>query len=292
MVFCVSGGMDVIMQLSLPGFGAPMARRHLLLARALPEARICAAGALKATQGMPNNEVTVRRRLAKGMFWRGSCLMNKIVTAVLVTVALALMAAQVQAQSVIDAATPVAGDLSNGAGQTLVIDFANSQTLTVSGDVSNAGTVYAVSSNPLVTSGIISSVNVYNFAGASVTSIVPAGGIPGLPNIYASLANLTFNAQTSFQNEGIVAANSLSVNAPSIVNAPFSGGAGANPIIQSINNLNLAATTITNQGQIASQLANINIIAATVNNTATIAAAANLAISGVSTGLLVNNLGV
>lgn len=217
--------------------------------------------------------------------------MSKIVTAVLVTVALALMAAQVQAQTVIDAATPVAGDLSNGAGQTLVIDFANSQTLTVSGDVSNAGTVYAVSSNPLVTSGIISSVNVYNFAGASVTSIVPAGGIPGLPNIYASLANLTFNAQTSFQNEGIVAANSLSVNAPSIVNASFSGGAGANPIIQSINNLNLAATAITNQGQIASQLANINIIAATVNNTATIVAAANLAISGVSTGLLVNNLG-
>ncbi len=187
---------------------------------------------------------------------------------------------------------PIHGDVANSSSQTMVLDFANGQPLTINGNLTNSGKIYALSSNPQISSGVINITNLFNHSGASISSIVPAGGIPGLSGVFSSLTNLTFNAQTSFRNEGIITANNLAVVAPIIVNGPFSGHSGAHAVMQAINNLNLSAMSVTNQGIMSSQLANATILAAQIANSGTIQASQTLAIQGLlNSSLEINNPG-
>ncbi len=150
--------------------------------------------------------------------------------------------------------------LSNASGKSLILDFSNSAVLNLSGDFSNSGTIYAISSNPKINSATINAANIFNNANGLITSILPAGGLPGFSNAISNLS-LTFNATHNFVNSGAVMSSAnLSVNAGgSIINA--SNIAGVNPVMQAVNNINLysGAGSIVNSGNISATAGNINI---------------------------------
>ncbi len=139
-------------------------------------------------------------------------------------------------------------------GVTAVKDFAKGSTLNLVGNLTNAGTFYAVSTNPAVSTAVINAANIYNQQGALLTSVLPAGGLLGMTNVIASL-NLTLNAVQNIVNAGrISSSGSLSATA---------GGSITNTntaVMQALSNVNLVSQigSFVNAGMIASQMANIN----------------------------------
>lgn len=71
--------------------------------------------------------------------------------------------------------TPASGELNVGANQTVAIDFGllGSQGLVLSGDLTNAGTVFAFTSDPNITVANFTAPNITNQTGALITSIMP-----------------------------------------------------------------------------------------------------------------------
>lgn len=151
-----------------------------------------------------------------------------------------------------------------------VIDFGNHDGghFSLTGDLINNGTIYAISTNPSITTAIFSAPNIFNQTGATISSVLPAGGLPGYGNAVAGL-NLIFNTTNNFINAGIVnSAGSLAINAGgSITNALPQGVMAPPPVMQAINNIDIASQigNIVNAGTIASMTGNINITAAANN---------------------------
>ena len=145
-------------------------------------------------------------------------------------------------------------------GVTAISDFANISALNMTGNFVNSGTFYAVSSNSAVTQAAINSANISNFAGATITSVLPTGGIPGCSNLVSSLS-LILTATNNIYNAGSIASSAdLTLSAGgSITNAASSS---VTAVMQAVNNVNLMSSNIVNSGVIASQLANINIASA------------------------------
>jgi hypothetical protein len=157
-----------------------------------------------------------------------------------------------------------------------VIDFGkqNGGTLVLKCDLINSGTLYAISTNPAITTAIFSAANVFNQHGATISSVLPAGGLPGYANAISGL-NLLFNVTNNFTNAGTIAsAGSLAINAGgTITNALPQGVTGPSPVMQAINNINIMSQigNIVNAGTIASINGNINLASAassalTINN--------------------------
>src|SRR5437867_3471336 len=71
------------------------------------------------------------------------------------------------------------GNLTVPKGVVTVIDFGNAATLSIPGNFSNAGTVYAISTNPSVNLGILNALNIFNRPGALFSSVFPISGLPG-----------------------------------------------------------------------------------------------------------------
>lgn len=140
--------------------------------------------------------------------------------------------------------------------------------LSLTGDLTNLGTIYAISSNPAITTAIFNAPNITNQAGAIITSVLPTGGLPGYTNLVSGLS-LSFNVANNFMNSGVInSAGSLSIAAGgSITNALPAGVIAPSPVMQAINNIDIASQigNIINSGTIASAAANINITAA-LNN--------------------------
>ncbi len=154
-------------------------------------------------------------------------------------------------------------------GQTVVIDFGSSGSLALPGNFSNSGTVYLVSSSANHTTGTLSATNITNLPGAVLTSVLPAGGIAGLPNLLPSFS-FTLNAINSIVNQGTIASsgNLSMIAGGSIVNQ-------ANAVMSAIQNLNLSSYAgIANSGNISALIGNINIDTANLHNTALISALA------------------
>lgn len=164
---------------------------------------------------------------------------------------------------VIDASTYTGSSLTVEKGQTVVLNFGSASTLSLSGDITNSGQLFAVSTNPNVSTATFSAVNITNQQGALFTSVLPTGGFSGLTGTTVGQLNLVLNAVQNIINAGaITSSGNLSLTAGgSIVNALPSGVAGPNPIMQALGAVNLASQTaiITNAGVINSISNNINI---------------------------------
>lgn len=153
---------------------------------------------------------------------------------------------------------------------TNVIDFGNHTggTLTLTGDLVNSGTLYAISTNPAITTAVFSAPNVFNQTGATISTVLPAGGLPGYANAISGLS-LIFNVTNNFVNSGTInSAGALAINAGgSITNALPQGITAPLPVMQAINNIDIASQigNIVNAGTIASVAGNINLTAAAAN---------------------------
>lgn len=145
------------------------------------------------------------------------------------------------------------GNLVVPQGVTAVRDFAAGSVLNLSGNLTNAGNFYALSTSQTISSGTIAAYNINNLAGAQLTSVLPQGGIPGFAGAISQL-NLNLTAVNNIINQGTIASSgNLSITA---------GGTIVNTAnIMASQNLNLSSLigSITNSGLIAAAAGNINI---------------------------------
>lgn len=155
------------------------------------------------------------------------------------------------------------------AGQTVVIDFASNANLTLPDTFTNAGTVYLTSSNQNITSGTLTAANIANLSGGVITSVLPTGGIAGMPNLLPSFS-FTLNAIDSIMNAGsITSSASLAVIAGGTITNTNSA------VMSAVHNINLTSLAgLSNAGNIASLIGNINIDTASLQNSALINAMA------------------
>lgn len=192
---------------------------------------------------------------------------------------------------------PAAGDTVVPTGSTNVLDFSNSSSLNILGDLLNQGTIYALSTNPAITSGTISANNIYNYPGATITSILPTGGLPGYANAVSGFS-FTLNAVNNIVNAGTIASagNLNLVAGNSIVNALPAGVTGPSPVMQAASQLNIVSNLVQNSGLIASLSSNINVASQTAQNLAinnvggTISAMGNLI--NISTSSVLDKLSI
>lgn len=147
-------------------------------------------------------------------------------------------------------------------GVTAIDKLTTSGTLSLLGNLTNAGTFYVVSTNPAVTTGTLTAANITNQQGALLSSVLPDGGLPGISSAVANLG-LSLNAANNFVNAGtITSAGELTVTAGgSIVNALPAGAAGPSPVIQGANDIELTSRSgdFINSGVITSLCGDINI---------------------------------
>ncbi len=151
-------------------------------------------------------------------------------------------------------------DLSKTVPTTRVIDFGSlpGGTLNLSSFV-NQGSVYAVSSNPGITTAVIqSSGNIVN--SGILTTQLPAAGLLGFTNLVQNLS-LSLIAGGGIYNSGqISSAGNLNLQAPVIMNINAPGAATAS-LMQAGGNLNINTSQIVNQSVMSSLTGNINITA-------------------------------
>lgn len=157
------------------------------------------------------------------------------------------------------------------AGVTALRDFGTAGALTLTGNLTNAGTFYAASSNSGITTAVVSANNIINQQGALLSSVLPASVAATMTSAMPQL-NLSLSAVQNILNAGsITSSGSLNLNAGgSIVNALPSGITGARPVIQAMTGINMMAGSgqITNAGLIAAATGNINIAANFANSLA------------------------
>lgn len=175
----------------------------------------------------------------------------------------------------------------------VIVDFATQPTFHFEGDFTNNGTIYAISTNPTVQTGTISAQNIVNAQGATITTVLPSTGLPGITNALAnfnlilnavqnltnagtisSSGNLTMTAGNVIQNIGAITSggNLTATAGTQIINSLPAGVAGTAPVMQALNNVNLTAPNVTNIGSIVSQLANVNLVNNVLNNSGAVEA--------------------
>jgi hypothetical protein len=145
-------------------------------------------------------------------------------------------------------------------GVDAIYDAAILSNLGISGNLNNAGNLYAISSNPEITIANIAANNIYNQIGGLLTTVLPTNGISGYSNLVNSLS-LNLMALNNIINAGTISsAGNLTASAGgTITNALPVGINGAGPIMQAMNNLNLITNNVVNSGLINANLGNINI---------------------------------
>ena len=122
-------------------------------------------------------------------------------------------------------------------GVTAIDKITNSSVFNISGNLTNSGTLYAISLNPTITSATINALNINNLSRGLISTNLP-GSLPGsagiLPASYTPITNLTLNAVNNINNAGTIAsAGSLSLNA----GGSISNTSGAT--LSAANNVNL-----------------------------------------------------
>ena len=124
----------------------------------------------------------------------------------------------------IPTANPVGSGLSLASGQTEIIDVSTTPVLDLFGNLNNQGTIYLVSTNPLVRSVSISAQNIFDGAGALITTVLPSGGLAGYSNAINDLS-LTLVARENIVNNGAItsADNLTALAGGTITNAPAVG---------------------------------------------------------------------
>ncbi len=151
-------------------------------------------------------------------------------------------------------------------GVTAVADAA-SAALNITGNLINAGRLYAITSDPQTSLATISAASIHNRQGAIISSILPGAGLAGVTSAVSHL-DLSLNAVHDIINHGMISSSgNLSLSAGGqIVNALPAGASGAAPVMQALGNVNLASSSIVNAGLIASITGSINIASQMANN--------------------------
>lgn len=136
-------------------------------------------------------------------------------------------------------------------GVTAVHDFASRGKLDFAGSFVNAGTFYAVSSAASPAAAAISAHGVINQAGALLTSILPAGGLPGMSGL-SPVLDLRIVSGADLVNYGTISSSgSLSLAAAqSLINSGTLAAA---------QNVTVAAARFANSGSILAGAGNIDI---------------------------------
>lgn len=145
-------------------------------------------------------------------------------------------------------------------GVTAIHDFGVSPQLNIIGNLSNSGSLFGISTNAAVQTGIISASNIFNQSGGLLTTVLPSGGLPGPTSPLASL-NLSLNVVNSIVNAGVISSSGslTAVAGGSITNVIQSVTGAASPMMTAVGNLSLQASNIVNQGLLASIGSNINL---------------------------------
>lgn len=158
----------------------------------------------------------------------------------------------------------VLNNLAIPSGVTAIHDFGAANTLNVLGNLTNNGTLFAVSTNAATTIANIAASNIFNNANALLTSVLPANGLAGYQTAISGL-NLNLTAINDIINAGTISsAGSLTATAGGSV-----ANTGTAAVMQAIGNIGLNTANLVNAGLIASTNANLNIASAgnlTVNN--------------------------
>jgi hypothetical protein len=114
-------------------------------------------------------------------------------------------------------------------GVTAITHFTNLTAISVVGQILNSGTLYGVSTNPVVTNAVFNAGRVENAKGGLISSLLPANGLPGFGNAISGI-DLTLNSLSEVVNHGTISgAGSLNVSAANgeLVNTGvLSAGAG------------------------------------------------------------------
>jgi hypothetical protein len=140
---------------------------------------------------------------------------------------------------------------------TVIRDFGVDGIAQLAGNLTNAGTFFAVSTNPAVTNAFIEAQNILNQRGATITSLLPAGGLPGFENAIGNLG-LSLSAQNLISNRGTISsAGDLSLQAPKIMNVSDAGGPAA--VMSAQNNLNVSTQLLSNAGLLQSLNGNLQV---------------------------------
>ena len=203
--------------------------------------------------------------------------------------------AQNQNINIIDAAS-LGSDtqLNLGSNSTTVIDFANSQNVTIA-DLINSGTLIFASSNPAINTASLFSGAWLNQSGASILTSVSSLNLNG----FFPIANLMLASGSNFVNHGTISTGGdLSIQAAGQIintgtiasqsNLNLSAMSLSNSqILSALQNVNLQIANIQNQGQIISSLGNINIANSLADGIAN-AAAKNI-VSDIIGNLAINN---
>lgn len=147
-------------------------------------------------------------------------------------------------------------------GVTAVRDFGTAGSITISGNLSNSGNLFAISSNSQFNTALISASNIFNNQGALLSSVIPTGGFQslGFTNLLSSI-NLSLNTTQNIVNYGsITSSGNLNFNAGgSIINALPAGLTGPAPVMQAVGDISMITNSVQNAGLIASLNANINV---------------------------------
>lgn len=139
------------------------------------------------------------------------------------------------------------------ASVTAIHDFGAVAALNLSGNLTNAGNFYALSSNAAVTSASITAANIFNQAGALLTSVLPSGGLPGFTSAVSAL-DLNLTATNSIINQGMISSSgNLNITAGASIVNQNTMSAALNATLAS------AIGSIQNSGLIAATAGNINV---------------------------------
>jgi filamentous hemagglutinin len=147
-------------------------------------------------------------------------------------------------------------------GVTAVDNFAGSKTFSLTGDLVNSGTFYAVSTSKSVSTAGISAADITN--SGLLTSIVPAGGISGFSNLIGNLG-LSLTAINNIVNHGTISsAGGLALTAGNSITNSTIGSTPA--LIQSAAGLTMSAPTIVSGAQISALRGNVSILTNSFTN--------------------------
>jgi hypothetical protein len=142
-------------------------------------------------------------------------------------------------------------------GLTALHDFGIAN-LSISGNLTNSGKFFAVSTNAAVNTASISAASILNKADASITTVLPSSGLPGFSNAIADL-NLRLSALSTIVNEGTISsAGDLVVAADAVING--SGAVSQTAArMTAAGNLTILAPSVSNSGIIEAPAGNLNI---------------------------------
>jgi hypothetical protein len=135
---------------------------------------------------------------------------------------------------------------------TVFNDFAAGATRSFTGNLVNAGTLQALSTNPAISNAIFSAQNIINSRG-SITSVLPQGGIAGFAGAIDNLS-LSLVAVQDIINTGTIssAANLNLIAGNRILNSSY----GA---MTAHGDVNIATPNLTNSSLVQSALGSVNI---------------------------------